>query len=99
MDSYASADAMGAAGQTGPRITPNPSPLTTSSPVQTTENALVTGRDGTGKALRLQFSGGNQTSATFITWNMPSTPTLATHYFQYWARVNFATMPFTGVLR
>ena len=43
------------------------------------------------------FSGDNQTSATYLTWNMPSTPTLATHYFQYYARVNFSS-PFTGTL-
>jgi hypothetical protein len=97
MDGYTSATAMGAAGQSQPLIAPNPSPLTTSSAVQTTENSVIAGRNGTGKALRLSFSGGNQTSATFLTWNMPSTPTLATHQFQYWARVSFS-QAFSGVL-
>jgi hypothetical protein len=89
MDQYTTATAMGAPGQAQPLITPNPSPLTTSSAVQTNENSVIAGRGGSGKALRMTFAGQAQTSATFITWNMPSTPTLATHYFQYWARVQF----------
>jgi hypothetical protein len=97
MDSYTSVDAMGATGQSQPLISPNPSPQTTSSAVDKSRNSLITGRDGTGKALRLTYSGANQASATFLTWNMPSTPTLATHYFQYWARVTFATQ-FSGTL-
>jgi hypothetical protein len=88
LDGYADIVSMGAAPQgTTPRIVPNPSPVTTSTAVDTGSNQLVTGRGGTGKAMRMLYSGANQDSAKYTTLNVPATPNLATHYFTYWARI------------
>jgi hypothetical protein len=88
MDEYSNVVAMGAAtGSTTPRISPHPSPVTNSEPVKS-GSQLVTGRDGTGKALRLAYSGANQEEQQFITLNMPNTSDLTTHYLQYWGRVS-----------
>jgi hypothetical protein len=88
MDEYTDVVAMGAvSSSTTPRITPHPSPITNSEPVKS-GSQLITGRGGTGKALRLAYSGANQEEQQFITLNMPSTADLTTHYLQYWARVS-----------
>ncbi len=99
MDEYTDVSLMGAQGQSQPLITPHPAPITNSTPVLLTQNAIISpGRGGTGSALRMLFTGVSQTEANFMTWNMPATPPLATHYFQYWARVNFATPLGTSIM-
>ena len=95
MDGYLDVVSMGAVALSTPRIVPRPSPVTTSQAVDARDMLLTTGRSG--KAIRMSYDGSVQNGPTFLTWNMPSTPDLATHYFQYYARVT-PSAPFTNHL-
>jgi len=93
MDQYTDAVSMGSSSRTGPRLVPHPSPATTGTAVSS-NNQVIAGRGGSGKALRMVYSGQLQDGANFISVDMPSSgPDLATHYFQYWARVSFSAPP------
>jgi hypothetical protein len=97
MDSYTTAAQMGANPVgTAPRIVPIPAPVTTSSPVSN-KNDVIVGRNGTGKAARLLYTGIYQDGANLETMNTVRQPATATHYFQYWARVNLS-LPFAGTI-
>jgi hypothetical protein len=55
---------------------------------------LITGRSGSGKALRLIYSGVYQDAHSWTLRNGPALPDTTTHYFSYWARVTLsAPMP------
>jgi uncharacterized protein YjdB len=51
---------------------------------------LTTGRSGTGKALRLVYSGGYQDSHGWTLRNGPVLPDTTTHFFSYYGRVTVA---------
>lgn len=51
---------------------------------------LITGRNGTGKALRLVYSGVYQDAHSWTLRNGPQLPDTTTHYFSYWARVTLS---------
>ncbi len=93
MDEYIDAISMGALPVgTGPRIIPSPAPISDGNPVNTAVNEVISpGRNGSGKALRMNFAGLYQSGANLATYNTKNQPYMATHYFQYWARVNFST--------
>ena len=100
IEGYSDVVSMGATStwNTYPRIVPNPSPVTTSQPVQASSNQLISpGHGGTGKAIRMLYDGSYQGSSKFETINLPDIPDLATHYMQYYGRVTFA-QPLTGPL-
>jgi hypothetical protein len=91
MESYTTAANMGAVTlPAGPRLVPVPSPNQTSQPVSASQNQVIKpGRGGSGQALRLGQPGIAQQGAEWVTTQTPAvTNNLATHYFQYWARIN-----------
>jgi trimeric autotransporter adhesin len=56
------------------------------------------GRGGSGKALRLVYSGGYQDGHSWTLRNGPALPDTTTHFFSYWGRVTVAgPMPFNGM--
>lgn len=73
-----------------PRIVPNPSPVASGGAIDTTKNSLVTGRGGTGKAMRLSYSGADQEVVAYFTLNATA-PGSVGQYFSYWARVACTT--------
>ncbi len=99
MESYLDAVTMGAVtAATAPRIVPQPAPIADSKPVNTAVNQVISpGHSGGGKALRMLFPGLYQSGSNYYVINAPRSPTNATHYFQYYARVNFSA-PLTSPL-
>jgi hypothetical protein len=98
MDEYTDATTMGAKGQSGVGIVPLPSPITTSQPVDTNAFKVVSpGHGGSGKAIRLAYTGAYQYAINWATNNNPRPAALATNYFSYWARVTMSK-PLTSPL-
>ena len=93
MEEYTTVEAMGDTSVLGTftRIVPNPSPVTgpPDDPVVHPElnQIIAPGRNGTGQALRLAFTGVAQDSAKWVMLNTPTIPDLATHYAEYYGRV------------
>jgi len=88
MEAYTTLTEMGAyPGASGPRIVPHPSPITVSKPANPAVNEIITGRGGSGQALRLKYNGVYQGGASFLLMYAPDTANLDTHFFQYWARI------------
>lgn len=93
-DRYASSTDMGAYPfkYVLPQFAPIPGPSQTSTPVETNHVMLTTGRDGTGKALRLSYSGAYQESNNVATIGLQGVqPDNQTVYVSYWARVTPAS--------
>lgn len=59
---------------------------------------LEPGRSGSGKALRMAYTGAYQSSAGWDINFAPTTPDTTTHFFQYWARVTMSFPLGTGEL-
>jgi hypothetical protein len=94
MNRYTTATEMGS-GLTdySARIAPYGSPVVDGRPVNTYANQVITGRGGSGKALRMSYSGQPQDGPSFDVINAPATDNNDTHYFQYWARVTYPGAP------
>lgn len=93
MDAYTTPAAMGSAALngSGARIVPQNSPANDGTPIVPAWYDVITGRSGSGKALRMINSGDDQTGSTFVTLEIPDTPLNSVHYFQYWAKATFDT--------
>ena len=89
-DAYTSVASMGAKPPqyANPYTAPqDPSPISDGNPVDTAVNQLITGRSGSGKAIRMLFTGADQFAATFTTENATPSADGAPNFFTYYARV------------
>jgi hypothetical protein len=91
INSHLSADEMGATPiGLNPRLTPVPSPITTSQPVNSSTTGLITpGRGEVGKAIRMLYTGAYQQGSDWALINVPPTPDMATHFFRFHARFGY----------